>query len=100
MQQQFPTMTGIAPEVGTAADELGIAALLNSVAEILRSFGGAESLAYSVDEWSDTIRSAAVKRIREYVIKSLMQQRVFDPAGMPYCATCRLAPCACSIGAR
>jgi hypothetical protein len=99
VQQQFPTMM-LAPEIAQAADELGIAALLDSVAEILRSFGGAESLAYSVGEWAITIRGSAIRTIRDYVQRNLMAQRVFDPSREGVCVVCSIAPCVCGIGER
>lgn len=96
-QQQFPSVT-LQPEVAQAADELGVAALLTAVAETLRHFGGAESLAYSIDEWSDTIRCSALRTIRGYVHQNLMAQRVFSAEGVAVCRTCSVAPCVCSIG--
>ena len=99
LQQQFAGME-LAPDLADAADELATAALLNVVSGYLRTTGYAEPLSCSIEEWASTIRSAAVRTIRDYVQRNLMAQRVFAPDGRPYCATCRVLPCACSIGLR
>jgi hypothetical protein len=101
MQQRFAIdNTGLAPELVSASDDLGIASLLESVAGSLRRWGGADSLAFSMEEHAETIRCSARKMIRSYVHKHLVMQRVFDPEGVPYCAECRMSPCACRIGER